>query len=69
MILTLYFIGALITLGYYASGRGQKLYQEIKELKPDVDDKIIRISVRTSIITYTLLWFIFIPIFIITKSK
>ena len=68
MITTLYIIGAIITLIFYASGQGQRLYENSKLQRPFTSDSIIKLSVRISILFYVLLWFIFMPWLLITNS-
>lgn len=67
-MLTLYIIGAVLTLLFYASGQGQKLYEDICQRNPDADKTIIKTSVTISIVVYVLLWFIIMPFFILTNS-
>jgi len=67
-MLALYIIGAVLTLLFYASGQGQKLYENMIIRNPNADKTIIKTSVTISIIFYILLWFIFIPLFYFTNS-
>jgi len=66
-MLTLYIIGAILTLIFYDSGQGLKLYEAIRSRNPFAPD-FVRLSVAVSILFYVLLWFIFMPWFIITNS-
>ena len=67
-MLTLYIIGAVLTLLFYAFGQGQKLYEDMLYRNPTADKTVVKTSVTISIIIYILLWFIFMPFFIITNS-
>ena len=70
MILTIYIIGLLITLFYYACDAGKRYYEQVKTKMQNrgVSESTIKTSVRLSIAVYVILWFIFMPLFIITNS-
>lgn len=60
-LLTIYIIGASITLSYYFFFGSQRLYREMKEKDLNVTDEVIRQAIVTTAIIYSLLWFIFVP--------
>lgn len=60
-LLTIYIIGASITLCYYFFFGSQRLYREMKEKDLNVTDEVIRQAIVTTAIIYSLLWFIFVP--------
>lgn len=64
----LYLIGLLMTLAFYASGQGQKLYKSFRERYPEIPEKQAKLSVQLTIVIYVLLWFIFMPFLIITNG-
>lgn len=68
MWITIYIIGAVITLIIYASGQGQKFYEDMLYRNPMGNKTIIKTSVVISIMFYVLLWFIVMPYFLIKNS-
>lgn len=51
-MLTLYIIGAVLTLLFYASGQGQKLYEDMLYRNPTADKTVVKTSVTISIVVY-----------------
>lgn len=67
-MITIYLIGVFLTLIFYASGQGQKMYISFREKYPEIPEKQAKLSVQLSIVMYVLLWFIFMPFLIITNG-
>ena len=63
---TIYIAGFLFFLLYYSIFVSDRLYKEAKE-NTNFSDEMIQTGVKITIVVYSLLWFITVPFFFLSK--